>query len=143
MAVVAASLPLLLVGTFLIGFGNSSNQLSRYVAADLYPVDRRASALGTVVWGATVGAVIGPNLAAPAASLAASLGLPDLAGAYLVPVVFVGVAALLTIVALRPDPYALADLSSGTTAPSASGARHLPSAASCAGPTCPSRSSRS
>ena len=29
--------PLLLVGTFLIGFGNASNQLSRYVAADLYP----------------------------------------------------------------------------------------------------------
>jgi MFS family permease len=111
-AVVAASFPMLLVGTFLIGFGNASNQLSRYVAADLYPADRRASALGTVVWGATIGAVIGPNLAAPASTLAAALGLPDLAGAYLVPVVFVGVAALLTLFALRPDPYALADTSS-------------------------------
>ena len=50
------------VGTFLIGFGNSSNQLSRYAAADLYPDARRASAIGLVVWGATVGAVIGPNL---------------------------------------------------------------------------------
>ncbi len=39
-----------------------SNQLSRYVAADLYPADRRASAIGIVVWGATVGAVVGPNL---------------------------------------------------------------------------------
>ena len=111
-AVVAASFPMLLVGTFLIGFGNASNQLSRYVAADLYPADRRASALGTVVWGATIGAVVGPNLAAPASTLAAALGLPDLAGAYLVPVVFVGVAALLTFFALRPDPYALADTSS-------------------------------
>ncbi len=112
LAIVAASLPLLLAGTFLIGFGNSSNQLSRYVAADLYPADRRASALGTVVWGATIGAVIGPNLAAPAAGLAAAIGLPDLAGAYLVPVVFVGIALLLTMLALRPDPYALADRSS-------------------------------
>lgn len=111
-AVILVSLPLLLVGTMLIGFGNASNQLSRYVAADLFPSGRRASALGTVVWGATVGAVIGPNLAAPAATLAASFGLPDLAGAYLVPVVFVGIAALLTLVALRPDPYALADVSS-------------------------------
>ena len=108
-AVVAESLPILLLGTLLIGFGNSSNQLSRYVAADLYPAARRASALGTVVWGATVGAVIGPNLADPAAELAQGLGLPALAGAYLVPVAFVGVATILTMLALRPDPYTLAD----------------------------------
>ena len=64
------------------------------------------------MWGATVGAVIGPNLAAPASALATSFGLPDLAGAYLVPVVFVGTATILTLIALRPDPYALADVSS-------------------------------
>lgn len=112
LAVIAASLPLLLAGTLLIGFGNASNQLSRYVAADLYPAERRAAALGTVVWGATLGAVLGPNLAAPAASVAASLGLPDLAGAFLVPVAFVGTAAMLMLLALRPDPYVLADRSS-------------------------------
>jgi MFS family permease len=112
LAVVAGSMPMLLVGTVLIGFGNASNQLSRYVAADLFPAARRASALGIVVWGATVGAIIGPNLAAPAANLAVGLGLPTLAGAYLVPVVFVGAAALLSLFSLRPDPYALADVSS-------------------------------
>jgi MFS family permease len=110
-AVIASSLPLLLLGTTLIGFGNASNQLSRYVAADLFPPDRRASAIGTVVWGATVGAVIGPSLVDPAASLAEAIGLPALAGPYLVPVVFVGTAALLTITFLRPDPYELADVS--------------------------------
>ena len=110
--IIAGSLPILLVGTVLVGFGNSSNQLSRYVAADLFPAARRASALGTVVWGATVGAVVGPNLAAPASTLAESFGLPPLSGAYLVPVVFVGIAMVLTFVMLRPDPYALADLSS-------------------------------
>ena len=111
-AVVAGSLPLLFAGTGLIGFGNSSAQLARYVAADLYPGNRRASALGTVVWGSTVGAVIGPNLAAPASAFAASIGLPGSAGVYLVPAVFVGIATVLTLVALRPDPYDLADLSS-------------------------------
>jgi MFS family permease len=112
LAVIGVSLPLLLVGTVLIGFGNASNQLSRYVAADLFAPDRRASAIGIVVWGATVGAVIGPNLAAPAGALARAVGLPELSGAYLVPVVFVGWAMLMTILSLRPDPYTLADASS-------------------------------
>ena len=108
MAVIGVSLPLLLLGTFLIGFGNASNQLSRYAAADMYPDSRRASAIGLVVWGATAGAIIGPNLVAPAGAFAAQLGLPELAGPYFVPIVFVGSAALLSWALLRPDPYQLA-----------------------------------
>jgi MFS family permease len=108
-AIVAGSLPLLLLGTLLVGFGNAANQLSRYAAADLYPASRRASAIGTVVWGATIGAVVGPNLVAPAGVVASSIGLPVLAGAYLVPILFVGAAAILCFVALRPDPFDLAD----------------------------------
>jgi MFS family permease len=109
-AVISRSLPLLLLGTVLIGFGNSSNQLSRYVAADLFPLARRASAIGLVVWGATFGAVLGPNLIGWAGELGEEVGLPALAGAYLLPVVFVGAAAVLSFSLLRPDPYALADL---------------------------------
>ncbi len=110
-AVLAQSLPLLMIGTLFIGFGNSSNQLSRYTAADLYPVARRASAIGIVVWGATVGAVIGPNLAGVTATSASDFGLPTYAGAYLVPAIFVGAAAILSFVMLRPEPYTLADRS--------------------------------
>ena len=108
-AVVARSLPLLLLGMTLIGFGNSANQLSRYTAADLYPPARRASAIGVVVWGATVGAVVGPNLVGWASDLGERLGLPALAGTYLLPVLFVGAAAILSFAMLRPDPYTLAD----------------------------------
>ncbi len=111
-AVVMLSLPLLLMGTVLIGFGNASNQLSRYVSADLAPPDRRASAIGLVVWAATIGAVAGPNLVAPSGQVAVALGLPELSGPYLVPILFVGAAAVLSFVMLRPDPYALADVSS-------------------------------
>jgi MFS family permease len=111
-SVILLSLPMLLVGTVLIGFGNSSNQLSRYTAADMAPTTRRASAIGVVVWGATIGAVAGPNLAAPAGKIALALGLPELSGPYLVPVIFVGAAAILSFVLLRPDPYQLADESS-------------------------------
>jgi len=109
LAILASSLPLLLLGTLLIGFGNSSNQLSRYAAADLFPVARRASAIGLVVWGATVGAVVGPNLVAFASEAAENLGLPPLTGPYLLPILFVGAAAVLTFTMLRPDPYELAD----------------------------------
>lgn len=115
-AIVVGSFELFLLATIFIGFGNSSNQLSRYAAADLYPKNRRASAIGTVVWGATVGAVVGPNLVEPSGRIAVFLGLPELAGPYLVPVVFVGIAALLSIALLRPDPYELADESSIRTA---------------------------
>ncbi len=108
-AVMSNSFPLLLVGTLLIGFGNSSNQLSRYAAADMVPSERRASAIGLVVWGATVGSVIGPSLVPVAGDLAMQAGLPMLAGPYLVPVLFVGLAAILSFALLRPDPYQLAD----------------------------------
>ena len=110
-AVVTRSLPLLLVGMTLIGFGNSAAQLSRYTAADLYQPARRASAIGLVVWSGTVGAVVGPNLVGWASDLGRQVGLPPLAGTYLLPVVFVGTAAAITFTMLRPDPYALADVS--------------------------------
>ena len=111
LAVNNVSLPLFMVGILLVGFGNSANLLSRYAAADLYPAARRASAIGLVVWGATFGAVLGPNLVGWAGELSEGIGLPALAGAYLLPIVFVGGAALLSFVALRPDPYELADRS--------------------------------
>ena len=109
LAIVVRSFPLLLLGTFLIGFGNSSNLLSRYTAADLVPAAKRASAIGFVVWGSTVGSVVGPWLVPIASDLARNAGLPPLVGPYLVPVVFVGTAGILSFLLLRPDPYALAD----------------------------------
>ena len=108
-AVTTRTLPLLFIGTTLIGFGSSSNQLSRYAAADMFPAGRRASAIATVVWGATIGAVVGPNLVAPAGAFATFVGLPAVSGAYMIPALFVGLAALLCIGLLRPDPYELAD----------------------------------
>ena len=51
-----------------------------------------------------------------AGRIALRLGLPQLAGPYLVPVLFVGLAALLSIRLLRPDPFELADVSSRRTA---------------------------
>lgn len=108
-AVLAGSLPLLLVGSGMTGFANGAGQLGRYIAADLAVPERRAATIGTVVWGATVGAVAGPNLIAPAGVAATWLGLPALAGAYLMTVIFIGLSLLIAFVFLRPEPYRLAD----------------------------------
>jgi MFS family permease len=110
-SVLAASIPLLLLGSALTGFANAAGNLGRYIAADMSVPERRASAIGLVVWGTTVGAVIGPNLTAPAGAIAVSLGLPELAGPYGVTVIFIGLAWLLAAILLKPEPYALADAS--------------------------------
>ncbi|MFT7873644.1 MULTISPECIES: MFS transporter [Amycolatopsis] len=92
-ALATAVLPLLL-GILLVGLGNGGAQLSRYLAADLYPEDRRGRALSTVVWGGTVGALAGPALMAPAAGAAAGFGWPSLSGPAAVAVLATAGAAL-------------------------------------------------
>ena len=111
-SVLAESIPLLLLGSAFTGFANAAGNLGRYIAADMARPDQRGSAIGLVVWGTTVGAVIGPNLTAPAGAVALSLGLPELAGPYGLTVLFIGLAWVVSAVLLRPEPYALADPSS-------------------------------
>jgi MFS family permease len=106
-AVVAGSLPLLIAGMFTIGLGRSGDSLSRYLVADLYPVDRRASAIGWMVWMGTIAAVVGPNSLDPSGRLASQVGLPRLAGPYLVTLVSYGLVAILYAIFLRPDPSTL------------------------------------
>ena len=59
LSVLAGSIPLLLLGSALTGFANAAGNLGRYIAADMATPERRASAIGLVVWGTTVGAVSG------------------------------------------------------------------------------------
>ncbi|MFV2125505.1 MFS transporter [Micromonospora sp. LOL_013] len=92
-AVLADAAGPLMVGMLLLGVGNGAAQLARYCAADLYPPDRRGFAVGVVVWAGTVGALAGPNLIAPLARFSAGLGLPPLAGPYLLALVGAGAAA--------------------------------------------------
>jgi len=61
-AVVLASFPLFIAATAAMGCANAANQLSRYTAADMYPESGRASAIGVVVWGSTLGSIVGPKL---------------------------------------------------------------------------------
>ncbi|GGR47282.1 MFS transporter [Streptomyces roseolus] len=101
---VLGSFPLLLVGLVGFGAGSSANLTARFAAADLAPPDRRARAISTVVWATTIGAVLGPNIAAPAGRSVAGLGIPVAAGPFLWAAVVFVVSALVVALLLRPDP---------------------------------------
>jgi predicted MFS family arabinose efflux permease len=96
---------LMLLGTFLVGAASAAGYQSRFAAVDLATDVSRARNLSVVVWGATVGAVAGPNLMQPAGNLALSLGLPQLVGPYLFASVTLSIAAIVLFSSLRPDPY--------------------------------------
>jgi MFS family permease len=106
--VTAGSFPVLLCGTALFGLASTSNLLARYAAADISPGSQRGRAMGLIVWGSTVGSIIGPNLMDPALRLGALLGMTPTASAFLVSVAGYGGAAVLVQLFLRPDPLALA-----------------------------------
>ncbi|WP_030692670.1 MFS transporter [Streptomyces globisporus] len=101
---VLGNFPLLLVGLVGFGAGSSANLAARFAAADLAEPDRRARAISTVVWATTIGAVLGPNVAAPAGKSVAGLGIPAAAGPFVWAAGVFVLAAAVVAVLLRPDP---------------------------------------
>lgn len=99
-----SSLIVTLVGLALFGASTAANLQSRFAAVDLAEPGQIGRSLSLVIWSTTIGAVIGPNLTGPGATIAGRLGIPDLAG----PLVFSAIgffcAGILIFVALRPDP---------------------------------------
>ena len=105
--VVAAALdsvPLLLVSLLLYGSGTATNLQARYAGADLAAPGRRGRAVSTVLVATTLGAVAGPNLVEPMGSLARALGIPALAGPFLLATVAYALAGIVVGIRLRPDP---------------------------------------
>ncbi|MBX3069472.1 MAG: MFS transporter [Thermomicrobiales bacterium] len=100
--------PVALAGLFLTGGGYAAGLQSRYAAADLASPDRRGRDLASVVWATTIGSVLGPNLADPMGNLAERIGVPSLAGPYLLTVCVFIIAGALISIFLRPDPLLLA-----------------------------------
>ncbi|MER7792728.1 MFS transporter [Streptomyces sp. NPDC097640] len=107
-AAVAGSSVLLLIAMFVYGAGTATNLLARYAGADLAAPAYRARAVSTVLVATTLGGVVGPNLAAPLGDLAHALGIPRLAGLFLLSGAAYSTSALVLAVWLRPDPLLLA-----------------------------------
>jgi MFS family permease len=100
----ADSLLIVLLGLVLFGASTAANLQSRFAAVDRADPAQFGRALSLVVWSTTVGAVIGPNLTDPGASVANSLGIPELAGPMVFSALGFAAAGIMTFVFLRPDP---------------------------------------
>lgn len=107
-AAVADNAALLFTALFVYGAGTATNLQARYAGADLAAPAHRARAVSTVLVATTLGGVAGPNLASPTGDLAAALGIPRLAGPFLLAGAAYAAAALVLAVWLRPDPLLLA-----------------------------------
>src|SRR5215211_3095329 len=106
-AIFISSLFVFLFGMVLMGITNAAVALSRFAAAEVNIPKQRGAAISNVVLGGTFGAVFGPLLVGPMGTLAHSVGMDELAGAYIATLVLFAMAAVLVFVGLRPDPREL------------------------------------
>ncbi|KUO22883.1 MFS transporter [Streptomyces dysideae] len=98
------SFPLLLCGMAAFGAASSANLQARFAAADLAEPERWARAISLVVWATTIGAVLGPNISAPAGRSVTGLGITAAAGPFLWAAGIFLISAVVVAVLLRPDP---------------------------------------
>lgn len=104
---------LLFIALFVYGAGTATNLQARYAGTDLAQPTQRGTAISIAMVSTTLGAVAGPNLVEPLGVLATSIGVPALAGPFLLAAVVYLAAGAVLFVFLRPDPLLIA--------------RHLPS----------------
>ncbi|MBB6120002.1 MFS transporter [Nocardiopsis algeriensis] len=107
-AAAADNVVLLFASLFVYGAGTATNLQARYAGADLAVPRHRGRALSTVMVATTLGAVAGPNLVTPLGNLARAVGVPELAGPFLLAAAAYASAALVLGLALRPDPLTTA-----------------------------------
>ena len=100
---------LLLFASLLIyGAGTATNLLARYAGTDLANSKQRAQAISIALVSTTFGAVAGPNLVDVMGRFALSIGVPALAGPFLLAATAFILAGLILLVFLRPDPLVVA-----------------------------------
>lgn len=139
-SVVSGIFAFLAVGAAGIGVGTAANLQARFAAVDLADPAHRGRSLSAVVWAITIGAVAGPNLIQPGAVVGQALGLPPIAGPFVISAAGLLLATALLIVGLRPDPLLFARRLAAqgqTAAPAAaagSAAYGAPGAGAAAGP---------
>lgn len=107
-AAVVDSPALLFLSLFVYGSGTASNLQARYAGTDLAPPHRRATAVSIAMVSTTFGAVAGPNLVDETGRVAVWIGIPALAGPFLLAALAFAAAGLVLVVYLRPDPFLVA-----------------------------------
>lgn len=108
LAAVISNVLLLFVSLFIYGAGSASNLQARYAGTDLAKPSHRAKAISIILMSTTFGAVAGPNLVGVMGRFAESIGVPPLAGTFILAAVAFILAGLVLIAFLRPDPFLVA-----------------------------------
>jgi MFS family permease len=99
------SLLLLFVSLFIYGAGTATNLQARYAGTDLAHENQRATAISIILVSTTVGAFAGPNLIGVMGDFASSIGVPALAGPFILSGTAFIIAGLIIFLMLRPDPF--------------------------------------
>ncbi|THG90835.1 MFS transporter [Alkalihalobacillus alcalophilus ATCC 27647 = CGMCC 1.3604] len=99
---------LLFLSLFIYGAGTATNLQARYAGTDLAKPRQRATAISIAMVFTTFGAVAGPNLVSVMGDFAKRMGIPSLAGPFILAAVAFLLAGLVIFVLLRPDPFLLA-----------------------------------
>ena len=102
------NLVLLFASLVVYGAGFATNLQARYAGADLAAPNRRGRAVSIVLVATAVGAIIGPNLVNLTATLATEVGIPPLAGPFMLAGAAYTAAGVVLWILLRPDPLLLA-----------------------------------
>ncbi|USG66133.1 MFS transporter [Brevibacillus ruminantium] len=107
-AAVSDSIVLLFASLLIYGAGTATNLQARYAGTDLARPTQRATAVSIAMVSTTLGAVAGPNLVDVMGRFATSLGVPALAGPFILAAVAYILAGLVFFAFLRPDPFVVA-----------------------------------
>ncbi|MDQ1144370.1 MFS family permease [Bacillus sp. SORGH_AS 510] len=99
---------LLFVSLFIYGAGTATNLQARYAGTDLANSTQRATAVSIAMVSTTFGAVAGPNMVEVMGRFALAIGVPALAGPFILAATAFILAGLVLLLFLRPDPLLVA-----------------------------------
>ena len=105
LAAVLGSVPLLFLSLLIYGAGTATNLQARYAGTDLATKEKRGTAVSIAMFSTTFGAVAGPNLVDVMGSFALSIGVPELAGPFILSAAAFLAAGIFLFIFLRPDPF--------------------------------------
>lgn len=107
-AITMNSFVLFLLGSLIIGMARASGDQSRYVAAEVFPLQQRAKIIGFIVFAGTVGAIGGPAIVSPSTEWAEQFGVSGYIGPFAFAAVAMVLCTFIIFLFLRPEPQELA-----------------------------------
>lgn len=103
-AALSNSVALLFISLLIYGAGMASNLQVRYAGTDLANEKQRGTAASMALVSTTLGAVVGPNLVHTMGEFADSIGVPNLAGPFIMSGAAFIIAGFILFIFLHPDP---------------------------------------